>query len=60
MKFIQNLRVLMELQIIRHMGRVAKQVIKYVYTQRISTILYQSRLVRSLCDSKKVVYLDIF
>ena len=50
----------MELQIIRHMGRVAEQVIKYVYTQRILTILYQSRLVRSLCDSKKVVYLDFF
>ena len=40
-KFIQNLRVLMEWQIIRHMGRVTEQVIKYVYTQRISTILYQ-------------------
>ena len=51
---------LLELQIIRHIGSVAEQVIKYVYTQRILTILYQSSLVRSLCDSKKVVYLDFF
>ena len=41
-------------------GSCNEQVIKYVYTQRILTILYQSRLVRSLRDSKKVVYLDFF